>query len=244
MAEKLPVCLYDGVLEELRAGDWTRERGMMGHPGLDGIDGEDGWTIPGKDGISNVAGPAGPQGASGMGVPGLDGEDGEDGWPGAPGAPGVPGAGGSDGEVDVVKAATDTTADTDYHDIPDLEFPVEANSVYVFEAWIIYKCSTVSYGPGFAVDGPASPFYLVHTTIIPRSLSTTSPYIMSGTGGDSPVAACTGTHTADTYYLAHMEGAIATSGNAGTLKLRYRSGHATATITVRARSALRYRKVF
>lgn len=141
--------------------------------------------------------------------------------------------------VNVILGSDQTTTSTSYADITGLSFSVAASTNYFFMAWLIYRSSDVNEGPGFSVNGPASPTLIKYYNFIPQSAA--GAVTRSGRDYDIGAVATT-TDVADSDVLAYVEGYLRNGSNAGTLALRFRTDVA-ATITVKAGSVLTYQEV-
>jgi len=122
-----------------------------------------------------------------------------------------------------------------------MSFPVDANSTYVFEAYIVFQSNNTGYGVGFSFNGPANPVYALHQTIV--TLTATSNTYLDGFGYNLPNSTSASVVTANTNYLATMHGVIITGADGGTLILRWRGENAAGTYTVVAGSIILYAKV-
>jgi hypothetical protein len=150
-------------------------------------------------------------------------------------------SGGGEAENVVVLGGDQTTNSTSFVDLPGLSFPVEANSTYIIEAWIVWQSSSASYGIGFAVNGPANQVLAAHKTLV--ALTTATEYIMNGTGYNAPNATSASPPAANQNYLALMHAVLKTGGTAGNFQVRWRSENSSGTMTAKAGSSLRWRKI-
>jgi hypothetical protein len=122
-----------------------------------------------------------------------------------------------------------------------MSFPVDANSTYVFEAYIVFQSNDSTNGIGFSINGPTNPVYALHqTTVMTTPIGN---YTLNGFGYNLPDNASPSVYAANTNYLAIMKGTIRTGANGGTLILRWRGEAAYGVYTVVAGSSILYGKV-
>jgi hypothetical protein len=152
----------------------------------------------------------------------------------------VPPSGG-EAETVVVLGGDQTTNSTSLVDLLGLSFPIEANSVYIIEAWIVWQSNSSNYGIGFAINGPANQVLAAQKTLI--ALTTATEYIMNGTGYNAPNATSASPPAANQNYLALMHAVLKTGGTLGTFQVRWRSENTSGTMTAKAGSSLRWRKI-
>jgi len=122
-----------------------------------------------------------------------------------------------------------------------MSFPVDANSTYVFEVYIVFQSSSISYGVGFSINGPENPVWALHQTMVTQTA--TANIYLNGFGYNLPNNTSASVVAANTNYLAKMRGTIATGADGGTLILRWRGENAAGTYTVVAGSFILYTKV-
>lgn len=128
---------------------------------------------------------------------------------------------------------------TGFANVTGLSLPMMASSVYEFEFEIIYQSSATTRGPGFGVNGPASPsFVLVHTEI-PTSLTAVTQGMQraydTGTG-------VTAIDTANANCYARCYGYVSNGTTAGDLILRCKINN-TGTITIQPGSVMKMWRV-
>jgi hypothetical protein len=122
-----------------------------------------------------------------------------------------------------------------------MSFPVEANSTYDFEAYLVFQSNNTGYGVGFSINGPVNPVWALHQTMVTQTA--TANYYLNGFGYNLPNNTSASVVAANTNYLAKMRGTIATGENGGILILRWRGENAAGTYTVVAGSFILYSKV-
>lgn len=149
-------------------------------------------------------------------------------------------AGGGGGESEnVVRKTTDTAnSTTTLADAAGLSFAAQANSDYIVEGWIIYTTSATTVGIKLSAKGPTSPVALAGLWDVNAAQGT--PDGGAFNADDVAIAASAAPFT--TNNLARLHCLLSTAANAGTFIIRF-AAETTGTITIKAGSLLRYRKV-
>jgi len=148
-------------------------------------------------------------------------------------------AGGA-GESETIVRKTGDTANstTTLADATELSFTADADSDYIIEGWIIFTTSATSVGIKLSAKGPASPSALAGLWDVNAAQGT--PDGGAFNANDVTVASSAAPFT--TGNLARLHCLLRTAANAGTFIIRF-AAETTGTITIKAGSLLRYRKV-
>ncbi|MGH3080539.1 MAG: hypothetical protein ACRDNH_05315 [Gaiellaceae bacterium] len=119
--------------------------------------------------------------------------------------------------------ADDTTTGTALANTTGLDFTLTANTSYTFEYFILFQSAAANTGMGLAVNGPAAPTVVSYTIQTPQAADANNAMFNGwGTYLDDPVQAAS-VQTANTTYVARINGVIRTGASGGTLLPRFRS---------------------
>ncbi|MFH1683972.1 MAG: hypothetical protein ABIA67_03730 [Candidatus Margulisiibacteriota bacterium] len=141
-------------------------------------------------------------------------------------------------EKNVSLASDVSTTSTSFSNVTGLSFSALANKDYIFEALLIYTTAATTTGIRLGVNGPAAPTAIVGDWKAYRSL--TSARVREFQNYNSGTAA-TASLAGNNY--AGMTGILRNGSTAGTFILRFASEIAGSTVTIKAGSVLRYKKV-
>lgn len=140
------------------------------------------------------------------------------------------------------KVASDqTSTSTSYADVTGMTAAVDANTTYIFEAYINWQSSDSTEGIGLAVNGPASKTtLLVHAAV--NAGANYYGFIAATSAYDDGVVATSG--ASSTSRAAYVRGMIVTGATSGTLAIRFRAETGGAnSATVKAGSVLILTKI-
>lgn len=129
---------------------------------------------------------------------------------------------------------------TSFEDITGLSIPMMANTAYQFEGFILFQTNATNRGIGLAVNGPASPNFVVIRTDIPTSLTGVTNGMQRAY--DTGVAT-TAVDAANSNALARCSGFVSNGANAGNLVLRFLCNNSGGVPIVQAGSVLRVWRV-
>ena len=146
--------------------------------------------------------------------------------------------GGGESEVIVVKTGDTANATTNLADAVDLTFTALANSTYIIEGFICWSASAATVGIKLSATAPTSPTLLAGHFITDAVNGT--PDSSSFNANDVTVTTSASAFT--TGNIASMCCVLKTAGNAGNFQIRF-AAETTGTITMKAGSVLRYRKI-
>lgn len=147
-------------------------------------------------------------------------------------------AGGSDGEVTVVATQDTANATVNLANATGLTFSALANSTYIIEAYLVWDVNVSTVGIKVSATASGSP-----TIIAGRFASDAAngtPDSSSYNANDVVVTTSASPFTTNNF--GYMSGILKTAGSASTWQLRF-AAETTGTITVKAGSTIRYRKV-
>lgn len=129
----------------------------------------------------------------------------------------------------------DSTATTNT-DITNLAFPVSANRMYYFKAYIPYTSAATTTGAEFGVDVPGTATFLTYT--VTYASTATAEEFTNTVTDDGGVAATASATTAGN--LATVEGFCKTP-TAGSIQFRMDTEVGASAITVKAGAFVEYR---
>jgi hypothetical protein len=125
--------------------------------------------------------------------------------------------------------------------VAGLTFDALANSTYIIEAFLVFQSNNVSYGIGYGITGPASPSFCVgHVDLM---LAASTRYVNNITGYGTVNSYSGSVVAIGTNYPGYVWVLLRTGANAGPVTITQRSESASGTVTTKAGSTLRYRKV-
>lgn len=148
-------------------------------------------------------------------------------------------AGGA-GESENVAIATQDTANatTTLANAVGLAFSALADSLYIIEGFIIWSASAATVGIKLSATGPTSPTLMAGHFITDATVGT--PDSSSFNANDAVTTTSASAFTTGNAGALHC--VLKTGTNAGTFQIRF-AAETTGTITIKAGSTLRYRKV-
>jgi len=146
--------------------------------------------------------------------------------------------GGGDGEVAVVATADTANATTTLANAVGLAFSALANSTYIIDGFIVWSTTATTVGIKLSATGPTTPTIMAGRYSLDAANST--PDSSSFNANDVVVTTAASPFTAGC--LAELHCVLKTGANAGTFQVRF-AAETTGTITIKAGSVLRYRKV-
>lgn len=129
---------------------------------------------------------------------------------------------------------------TSFEDITGLSIPMMASTTYQFEAFIIYQTNATNRGIGLAVNGPASPNFVIIRTDIPTSLTGVTNGMQRAY--DTGVAT-TAVDAANSNCYARCGGIVSNGVNAGNLVLRFLCNNSAGIPVIQAGSTFRIWRV-
>jgi len=147
-------------------------------------------------------------------------------------------AGGAESENVVIATQDTANATTTLANATGLAFDVLANSEYLIEGFIVWDTSATTVGIKLSATAPASPTLMTGHFITDAANGT--PDSSSFNANDVTVTTSASPFT--TGCLAALHCILKTGANAGTFQIRF-AAETTGTVTVKAGSVLRYRKV-
>ncbi len=129
---------------------------------------------------------------------------------------------------------------TSFEDITGMSLPMMASTLYQFDGTIIFQVSATNRGMGLAVNGPASPSFVLIKTEISTSLTgvTNGMQRAYNTG-----VATTTVDTANANVIAKCYGFVSNGTTAGNLVLRFNCSNSAGTPVVQAGSTFRMWRV-
>lgn len=147
---------------------------------------------------------------------------------------------GGAGEAENVIIATQDTANatTTLANAVGLAISILANSLYIIEGFIIWDTSAVTVGIKLSATGPSSPTIMAGHFITDASAGT--PDSSSFNANDVVTTTSASAFTAGNVGMLHC--VLKTGAGAGNFQIRF-AAETTGTITIRAGSTLRWRKV-
>jgi hypothetical protein len=148
-------------------------------------------------------------------------------------------AGGAGESENVVVATQDTAnATTTLANAVGLAISVLANSLYIIEGFICWSASVATVGIKLSATGPSSPTLMAGQFITNATAGTPD----SSAFNDNDVVTTTSASAFTTGNIGMLHCVLKTGANAGTFQIRF-AAETTGTITIKAGSTLRYRKV-
>lgn len=220
------LCIGDGVtMGGVAVGGAQGPPGPPGPQGPEGPEGPEG--DPGPQGPQGDVGPAGPKGDTG--AQGPKGDTGEQGPQGPPGP---------ESESTAVKTADTANSTTTLADCPEITFEALANSLYIIEVFLLWATSAVTVGPKISATASGSP--TVTAGRFAADCVNGTPDSSSYNANDVCVTLSGSPFTANNVGMLHA--ILKTGASPSTWKLRF-AAETTGTITIKAGSVLRYRKV-
>jgi hypothetical protein len=129
---------------------------------------------------------------------------------------------------------------TSFADITGLSLPMMAGTLYQFEGLIIFQSSATNRGMGLALNGPASPSFVLIRTEIATSLTGVTNGMQRAY--DTGVATTT-VDAANSNVIAKCYGFVSNGVNAGNLILRFNSSNTAGIPVVQAGSTFRLWRV-
>jgi hypothetical protein len=148
-------------------------------------------------------------------------------------------AGGSGESENVVVKTSDTAnATTTLANAAELVFSALANSTYIIEGYIVWTTSATTVGIKLSATGPASPTLMAGHFITDAASGT--PDSSSFNANDVVVTTSASPFTSGNIAALHC--VLKTAADAGNFQIRF-AAETTGTITIKAGSVLRYRKV-
>jgi hypothetical protein len=148
------------------------------------------------------------------------------------------GGGGSDGESTVVATADTQNSTTTLANATGLTFSALANSTYIIEVFLLWNASAATVGIKVSATASGSPTATAGQFITNAANGT--PDSSSWNANDVTVTTSASPFTANNFGTVHA--VLKTSGSTSTWQLRF-AAETTGTITIKAGSVLRYRKV-
>ena len=147
-------------------------------------------------------------------------------------------AGGGESETVVRKTGDTANATTNMADAAGLTFTPEANKDYIIEAFILYDTSNVAVGIKLSATGPASP-----TAMAGHWLTNAANGTVDGAAFNAnDVTVTTAAAPFTTANIANLWCVLRNGANSTAFTVRF-AAETTGTITVKAGSCLRYRKI-
>lgn len=148
-------------------------------------------------------------------------------------------AGGSgESEVIVVKPSDTANATVNLANATDLTFSALANSTYIIECFLLWDTSATTVGIKVSATASGSP--TINAGHFEADAANGTPDTSSWNANDVTVTTAASAFT--TYNMGKVNAILKTSGSASTWQLRF-AAETTGTITAKAGSVLRYRKV-
>lgn len=148
----------------------------------------------------------------------------------------------------IKQAPTQANSTTTLNDISGLSYPLEANSVYELEAYIIFSNAGTNYGSGIGFSGPSLsdckltieyPINVAQHGTHQRLTYPTNGVISTSTG----IVNVTSVSHANTAMTATIKGLVLTDINAGDFKLQFKSQMSGYTINIYPKSILKLTKI-
>jgi len=146
--------------------------------------------------------------------------------------------GGGESEIIVVKSADTANSTTTLADATGLTFNADANSTYIIEVFLLWNSSATSVGIQVSASATNSP--AINAGFFVSDAAAGTPDSSSYNAND--VVTTTSASPFTTYNFGILHGILKTGASAGTWVLRF-AAETTGTITIKAGSTLRYRKV-
>lgn len=147
-------------------------------------------------------------------------------------------AGGGSGDTVIILGADVANSTTTLMDCTGLQFTAETNSKYLIDVLTIHNSSSSSVGIKLSLNGPTSPELIVG---LYHGASTVSALDGSAFNSyDGSIATSGSAYTSNN--LTVMNAILFTGVNGGTVIIRF-ACEASGTVTVKAGSILRYRKI-
>ena len=144
-------------------------------------------------------------------------------------------------EIITVLGSTQTTTSATLVDCTGLLLPVDANSNYQVEGFILFQSAVTTNGIWLSVNGPTigSGVVAINFNIPSSATANQGRNIIAYDGG----SATTDVPAANTTYFALMNGIYITGATAGNLQFRFASEGAGTTVRIMQGSSIRLRKV-
>jgi len=146
--------------------------------------------------------------------------------------------GGGDGEVSVVATQDTANATTTLADATGLTFNAMANSIYIIEVFILWDSSATTVGIKVSAFASGTPDVMAGHFIADAANGTPDSSSFNG----SDVVVSTSASPFPTACMGKLDAILKTGTSSGTWQLRF-AAETTGTITIKAGSVLRYRKV-
>lgn len=146
--------------------------------------------------------------------------------------------GGGESEATVVLQSDVANSTTTLANANGLSFAADANSTYIIEGFIVWNSSGTAVGIKVSATGPASPAIMSGHFITDAANGT--PDSSSFNADNVTVTTSASAFTAGNLGMLHA--VLKTNANSGTFQVRF-AAETTGTITIKAGSCLRYRKV-
>jgi hypothetical protein len=147
-------------------------------------------------------------------------------------------AGGGESEIIVVKSADTANSTTNLIDATELTFNADANSTYIIEVFLLWDTSATTVGIKVSASATGSP--AINAGFFVCDAAAGTPDSSSYNAND--VVTTTSASPFTTYNFGILHGILKTGASASTWVLRF-AAETTGTITIKAGSVLRYRKV-
>lgn len=146
--------------------------------------------------------------------------------------------GGGESEQIIVKAGDTPNATVNLASDPNLTFSAEANSTYIIEVWLLWSASAATVGIKVSATATNSP--TIQSGQFASDAVNGTPDSSSWNANDVTVTTSASPFT--TNNLGKVEAVLKTGASASVWVLRF-AAETTGTITTKAGSVLRYRKV-
>ena len=147
-------------------------------------------------------------------------------------------SGGADGEITIVATQDTANATTTLANATGLSFTALANSTYIIEGFILWNSSGTGVGIQLSATATNSPTIMAGQFITNAANGTPD----SSSYNANDVKVTTAASPFATYNFGKLDAIIKTAGSDSTWQLRF-SAETTGTITIKAGSVIRYRKV-
>lgn len=146
--------------------------------------------------------------------------------------------GGGDGEVSVVATQDTANATTTLANATGLAFNALANSTYIIEVFLLWNASATTVGIKVSATASGTPTITAGHFITDAAIGTPDS---SGWNANDAVLTTSASPYAS-YSMGKVNAILKTGANPSTWQLRF-AAETTGTITIKAGSVLRYRKV-
>lgn len=147
-------------------------------------------------------------------------------------------AGGGESEIVVVLGADVANATVNLANATGLSFSADANSTYIIEVFLLWDTSATTVGIKVSATATNSPTIQSGQFITDAASGTPD----SSSWNANDVVVTTSASPFTTFSMGKVAAVLKTSGSGSTWQLRF-AAETTGTITIKAGSALRYRKV-